>query len=234
MLKKLFAYWRKIRRASRIRTYRNALPPYVLKEFETELNYKLWSTKGARFAASHRTETLQRLSGQCVGYLSAYLIIVGLVNVYGLSFWMITLTDNEVNFASVSLSVMILLFSQLESAENFVLKSHRFHDCALDIAELYNQLRFAKTYESENPEKQKIFQEISEKYDKILKRYENHKSIDYERFQLTKPDYFKLGQRSKIWINIKFYWQVRFKYHLLMYGPLVLFIVVNLKKLFWG
>lgn len=234
MLKKLFAYWRKYQRARRIRGYRNALPPYLLKEFETELNYKLWSTKGARFAASHRTETLQRLSGQCVGYLSAYLIVVGLVNVYGLSFWLITLTDAEVNFASVSLSVMILLFSQLESAENFVLKSHRFHDCALDIAELYNQLRYAKTYESENPEKRKIFQEISDKYDKILKRYENHKPIDYERFQLTKPEYFRLSKRNRLWIVLKYYWQVRLKYHLLMYGPLLLFIVVNLKRLIWG
>jgi len=234
MFKKIFIWYRKYMRAKRIRGYRNALPPYLLKEFETELNYKLWSTKGARFAGSHRTETLQRLSGQCVGYLSAYLIIVGLVKVYGLSFWLITLSDAEVNFASVSLSVMILLFSQLESAENFVLKSHRFHDCALDIAELYNQLRYAKTYENENPEKRKILRDISDKYDKILKRYENHKSIDYECFQLTKSGYFRLSTGSRLWINIKCYFQIRLKYHLLMYGPLILFLLVNLKKLLLG
>jgi len=234
MFRKIFAWYRKRMRAKRIRRYRNALPPYLLKEFETELNYKLWSTKGARFAAGHRTETLQRLSGQCVGYLSAYLIIVGLVNVYGLSFWLIKLSDTEVNFASVSLSVMILLFSQLESAENFVLKSHRYHDCALDIAELYNKLRYAKTYESENPEKRKIMQDISDNYDKILKRYENHKPIDYECFQLEKSGYFKLTWGDRVWINLKCYLQVRLKYHLLMYGPLLLFVLVNVKKLLVG
>ncbi|MNK88867.1 hypothetical protein D3C87_1088510 [compost metagenome] len=129
---------------------------------------------------------------------------------------------------------MILLFSQLESAENFVLKAHRYHDCALDIAELYNELRYTKTYENENPGKKDILQGISDRYDKILKRYENHKPIDYERFQLTKPGYFKLGSRAKGWVNIKYYWKVYFKYHLLMYGPLVIFLLINLKKLFVG
>ncbi len=233
-MKKIFVYWSKVKRAKRIAQARMSLPPYLLKEFETELNYKLWSTKGARFSASHRTDTLQRLSSQCVGYLSAYLIIVGLVNVYGLTFWKITLSNDEVNFASVALSVLILLFSQLETAENFVLKSHRYHDCALDIAELYNSLRYTKTYESGNPDKKKILQEISEKYDKILKRYENHKSIDYERFQLIKPRYFKLSLRKRLWIDLKYYCIVYFKYHLLMYGPLILFIAVNLKKLIFG
>lgn len=231
MLTRIFSYWRKYRRAKNITAYRNAIPPYLLKEFETELNYKLWSTKGARFAASHRTETLQRLSGQCVGYLSAYLIVVGLVNVYGLQFWLIRLTDAQVNFASVSLSVMILLFSQLESAENFVLKSHRYHDCALDISELYNRLRYTKTYDNQNPDKKLILQNISNDYDEILKRYENHKPIDYECFQLNKAGYFKLGTLKELWIDAKYYWKVYLKYHLLMYGPLALFIVINLKKL---
>ncbi|TCC98725.1 SLATT domain-containing protein [Pedobacter hiemivivus] len=234
MLKELFNYWKKVKRARRISRARKSIPPYLLKEFETELNYKLWSTKGARFSASHRTGTLQRLSSQCVGYLSAYLIIVGLVNVYELNFWKITLSNDEVNFASVSLSVLILLFSQLETAENFVLKSHRYHDCSLDIAELYNALRYTKTYESENADKGKILQEISEKYDKILKRYENHKPIDYERFQLIKPGYFKLNLRKRLWIDLKYYCIVYFKYHLLMYGPLIIFMSVNLKRLILG
>jgi hypothetical protein len=224
-------YWRKLGRAKRIARNKRAIPPYLLKEFETELNYKLWSTKGARFTASHRTETLQKLSGQCVSYLSAYLIIVGLVNVYGLSFWGLKLSDAQVNFATVSLSVMILLFSQLESTENFVLKSHRYHDCALDIAELYNKLRYTKTYENENSDKKEILRGISNEYDKILKRYENHKPIDYERFQLTKWQYFKLGLLKRIWIKVRYYWEVYFKYHLLMYGPLITLLVLLVKNL---
>ncbi|TBO41195.1 SLATT domain-containing protein [Pedobacter kyonggii] len=234
MLRALWDFCKKYDRARRIAKYRRAIPPYLQKDFEVELNYKLWTTKGARFAASHRTETLQRLSSQCVGYLSAYLIIVGLVNVYGLKFWMITLTDNQVNFSSVSLSVLILLFSQLESSESFVLKSDRYHNCALDIAELYNELRYNKTYENTNPQKGKILHDIGDKYDKILKRYENHRPIDYKKFQMTKPDYFRLSLVTRVVIRTEYYWKVHFKYHLFMFGPLVAFLLLNLKKMVYG
>jgi len=108
---------------------------------------------------------------------------------------------------------------------------YRYHDCALDIAELYNELRYAKSYEVNDPNKKEIFRNISDKYDKILKRYENHRLIDYERFQLNKPGYFKLRWTDRQWIELKYYWKVYFKYHLIMYGLLILFLAVNLKKL---
>ncbi|WP_276381573.1 SLATT domain-containing protein [Flavobacterium sp. H4147] len=228
MFERLLKYWKKIQRAKRIKKLKKKIAPYLLKDFEVELNYKLWSTKGARFLASRRTETLHRLSGQCVGYLSAYLIIVSLVNVYHLKFWMFELTDNQVNFASMAFSVLILLFSQLESSENFILKSDRYHNCALDISELYNRLRYTKTYENNNPDKKDILYKISDEYDKILKRNENHKQIDYLKFQLLKPDYFELNSIDKIIINLNYYWKIYFKYHLFMYGPILIFCIINL------
>lgn len=231
MIKELTLYWEKIQRVRRIKKLKKKIPPYLQKDFEVELNYKLWSTKGARFAASHRNETLHRLSGQCVGYLSAYLIIVGLVNVYNLKFWMFKLDDDQVNFLSMAFSVLILLFSQLEASENFILKSDRFHNCALDIAELYNKLRYTKTYQNNNPNKATILQDISTEYDKILKRNENHKPIDYSRFQLLKPDYFELSSLKIYSIKLEYYWRVHFKYHLFMYGPIIVFLILNLYKI---
>lgn len=231
MITKLNSYWRKVQRARRIKNLRSIIPPYLQKDFEVELNYKLWSTKGARFAASHRTETLSRLSSQCVGYLSAYLIVVGLVMAFDLKFWLFSLHEDELNFASLALSVLILLFSQLETAENFILKSDRFHNCALDIAELYNDLRHIKTYDANNPNKKDLLKKISLEYDKILKRYENHKPIDYAKFQLLKPKYFKLRLIDRWKIKLEYYWRVHFKYHLLMYGPIVIFIGANIYAL---
>ncbi|WP_338645774.1 SLATT domain-containing protein [Flavobacterium sp. KS-LB2] len=231
MIKQFLLYWKKIQRAKRIKKLKNKIPqipPYLQKDFEVELNYKLWSTKGTRFAASHRNEILHRLSGQTVGYLSAYLIIVGLVNVYNLKFWMFSLTDEQVNFTSMAFSVLILLFSQLESSENFNLKSERYHNCALDISELYDKLRYVKTYENNNPMKKDILKNISIDYDKILKRNENHKPIDYAKFQLTKPSYFKLNFLDRLLTKIEYYWRVHFKYHLFMYGPIIIFLVMNL------
>ncbi|RVT74984.1 SLATT domain-containing protein [Flavobacterium sufflavum] len=234
MIKEFLLYWKKIQRAKRIKKLKKKIPPYLQKDFEVELNYKLWSTKGARFAASHRSETLHRLSGQTVGYLSAYLIIVGLVNIYHLQFWMITLNDNQVNFASMSFSVLILLFSQLESSENFSLKSDRYHNCALDISELYDKLRYVKTYENNNPDKKDILKKISIDYDKILKRNENHKPIDYSKFQLTKAPYYELNLIDRTLIRTEYYWRVHFKYHLFMYGPIIIFLTINFYKIFYS
>lgn len=234
MIEGIKNYFKRINRAKRIKKLKKKIPPYLQKDFEVELNYKLWSTKGARFAASHRNEALHRLSGQCVGYLSAYLIIVGLVNVFGLKFWMYTLTDSQVNFISMAFSVLILLFSQLETSENFILKSDRFHNCALDISELYNKLRYTKTYDSTNPNKKDILLDISNEYDKILKRYENHKQLDYLKFQLLKPEYFELSFFEIQSIKLKYYWRVYFKYHLFMYGPLLIFLVMNIYKIIFN
>lgn len=231
MLEKIQIYWRKLQRVKRIKKLKKKIPPYLQKDFEVELNYKLWTTKGARFAASHRNESLHRLSGQCVGYLSAYLIVIGLVNVFHLKFWMFTLTDNQVNFTGMTFSVLILLFSQLESSENFILKSDRYHNCALDVAELYNRLRYTKTYENNNPNKKDILLEIGKEYDKILKRNENHKPIDYAKFQLLKPDYFELNFIKKTLIKLEYYWRVHFRYHLFMYGPIIVFLILNIYKI---
>lgn len=50
---------------------------YLDKDFSVELNYKFWTTKGARFIASHRLKTINKLSSYSIGFLSAYLIILG-------------------------------------------------------------------------------------------------------------------------------------------------------------
>lgn len=230
MLKKLLFKWSVLNRARRIKKHKKKLPPYLLKDFEVELNYKLWSTKGTRFSASYRNYILNKLSSKSIGFLSAYLIIVNLVNIYGLSFWKISLTNESVAFISTAISILILLFSQLENSENFILNSERFHNCALDIAELYNRLRFLKSFGDDVEVKKVELRKISDEYDLILKKYENHLPIDYKVFQLTKPEYFELNRIKCLWIRVKFYLQIKFKYHVLIFGPIVIFIILNLIK----
>ena len=228
MFQKIINYFKKVRRAKRIKRNKKKIPPYLLKDFDVELNFKLWSTAGARFSASRRNQVLHKLSGQCVVYLSAYLIIIGSVKIYGLNFWLLILTDSEINFASLAFSVLILLFSQSESSENYILKSERYHNCALDISELYKNLRYAKTYHDSDLDKQKTILEISNKYDIILKKYENHMPIDYSTFQLQKPEYFELDFFDINFIKINYYLNVYFKYHVLIYGPVIIFTIANL------
>ncbi len=58
MINKINLYFKKIRRAKRIKRLKKRQPPYLKKDFGVELNYKLWFTKGARFSASERYKKL--------------------------------------------------------------------------------------------------------------------------------------------------------------------------------
>ncbi|MGM8363081.1 SLATT domain-containing protein [Flavobacterium sp. ARAG 55.4] len=233
MIKYFCKKWKAIKRAKNIRKIKikneNKIPPYLKNNsFEEELNYKLWSTKGARFSASHRNHILNKLSSKSIGYLSAYLIIIGVVNLYDINLLGVKIFDNQVGFISTAFSVLILLFSQLESSENFALKSERYHSCSLDIAELYNRTRFTKDFTTDPLIKQNELLQISIEYDRILKKYENHLPIDYLRFQLTKPKYFELSPAKIKWIWLKYYCKVYLVYHILIFGPLLILIIIAL------
>lgn len=231
MIKYFCNKWKAIKRAKNIRKSKNKIPPYLKNNsFEEELNYKLWSTKGARFTASHRNHTLNKLSSKSIGYLSAYLIIIGIVNLYDINLLGIKILDNQVGFISTAFSVLILLFSQLESSENFALKSERYHNCSLDISELYNRARFTKNFTTNPTNKQNELLQVSIEYDTILKKYENHLPIDYLQFQLSKPEYFGLNFMMIKWIWLKYYIKVYAIYHVLIFGPLLTLFYMALFK----
>lgn len=233
MLEKIKLYFKKVRRAKRIKKLKNKQPPYLKKDFGVELNYKLWVTKGARFSASERNKALNDLSSKTVGYLSAYLIIINLVNTYNIPYLNI-LSDNELGFWTTALSVLILIYSQFETAKNYSIKGEKFHQCSLEISVLYNQLRMVKTSAFNTKEQEeKSISEISEKYDVILKQHENHANIDSKIFKINKPDYFELS-KIDIWkIKIEKYFRVPFKYHLMIYGPIIYFTINHLKKIYF-
>ena len=230
MFEKIKQYLKKKRRAKRIKSLTKKQPPYLKKDFGVELNYKLWITKGARFSASERNKKLNDLSTKTVGYLSAYLIIINLVNVYNVPF-LIKLSENELGFWTAALSILILLYSQFESAQNYSLKGEKFHQCSLDIAELYNQLRMVKTSTLLNKSHEEIsISEISKKYDAILKQHENHSNIDNKVFKTFKSDYFELTKVNVWKIKVERYFRVYFKYHLMIYGPIIIFVLNQVSK----
>lgn len=50
----IYGFYRRYKARKRLKNIRRnkaRIPPYLKKTFEQELNYKLWSTKGARFEA---------------------------------------------------------------------------------------------------------------------------------------------------------------------------------------
>ena len=228
MLENIRHYFKIIKRAKRIKKLKRKIAPYLKGDFGIELNYKMWTTKGARFSASRRNQILHNLSSKTIGYLSAYLIIINLINIYNIPFF-VKLSDNQLGFATTALSIIILIYSQFESAKNYSIKAEKFHQCSLEIAELYNELRMVKTFENITSLQQEYrIKDISKKYDIILKQHENHLPIDRLDFIKFKPEYFELSKVKIIMIKIEKYFRIQFKYHFLIYGPVISFLIYQL------
>jgi len=189
----------------------------------------LWTTKGARFSASRRNKIQHELSSQTLEYLSAYLIIVGLLSAYkieipGLKY------ENHVTFILTALSILILIFSHFETSKEYAIKSEKFHQCSLEVGELYNRLRMVKTF-SHIVNKEKKISKISKKYDKVLHKYDNHNPIDFAMFKTTKPGYFKLSWLDVKLIKLQYYIMTQLKYHVFIYLPAIILTVIILSNI---
>jgi len=163
---------------------------YLEKSFLEELNYKIWSTKGARFEADKRLTIKSKMSNISLSILSAYLIIAGLISVYNIHS---NIKLDLINYVVTALSIILLVLSQYENSQNYNLRAKDFHNCGLELANLYNKLRTFKTM-NEKPsedEKKNFTNALSEEYQRILSKYDNHLSIDYLNFKISHTEYFK-------------------------------------------
>ncbi|WBL43553.1 SLATT domain-containing protein [Algoriphagus halophytocola] len=203
---------------------------YLDKTFLEELNYKIWSTKGARFKANERLIHIAQLSNICTSMLSIYLIAVGLLSVYNLNS-ALEYDYNLLAYSSTCLSILVLVFGQIENAKDFKLKANQFHNCGLELSHIYNELRIFKTLTLEPNLKDKgdFSRKISDEYQKILERYENHDSIDHQRFIAAKPKYHELNWFDVFFINISYYFKTSFIYHLMIIIPPFIILILIIK-----
>ena len=199
------------------------------KDFLEELKHKIWSTKGTRFTADSRLKTIAKYSTLSISFLSAYLIIFGLVSVYNL-YNPNSLNPNIIAFTITALSILVLVFSLLENAQNYPVKAKNFHDCALDLADLYNELQNYKSYEKNASESEKLefCNNLQKEYQNILRRYENHAPIDNKKFKIKFPDYYEIKWYDWIWTQVMYFLNTRFIYLSMMIVPgVILYFVIT-------
>jgi hypothetical protein len=191
------------------------IPPYLQhNDWEKELNYKLWVTKGARFVASARCRRQDYWSKLSLNFLNSYLIILGLLPFF-LKATSQTVSWEMIGIAVTGISIIALVWGMHETAEQFELKAHKFHECTLAIGRAYNRLRQAK--QLSDTEKQVVFSQITAEYEEILAGHDNHEPLDFAVFKLQKPEYFGMS-----WLDIK---MVRLKaliFTRLLYAAIVL------------
>lgn len=204
---------------------------YLEKTFLEELNYKIWSTKGARFHAHSRLPRLSKISGLCNSLISVYLTAAGLLSVYNIynSQW---ISESLTAYSVTCLSILALVFGQIESAKDFNVKAKEFHACGLELSELYNELRIFKTLRTGVTEgdKEVFAKEASQRYQRILEKYDNHNPIDNSRFKATKAAYHNMDKFDvlRAWFN--YHVSTFFIYYFLMIIPPLIIAVFFVRR----
>lgn len=191
------------------------------KDFLEELKHKLWSTKGIRFYASDRLKKISKTSNICTSVLSVYLIIFGLLSVYNI-YNPSEQHENLFAFSMTAISIILLIFSVFENSQNYLVKAEKFHDCSLDIADLYNELQNFKTYDTKSSDKEKMeyCNDIQSRYQNILRRYENHDQLDRQKFRADNMDYYKYLKWDYWWrIQIIYFYKTKLIYLFAMIIP---------------
>ncbi len=202
-------------------TSKEALAGYLRdNDWEKELNYKLWVTKGARFCAAQRYGAVSDASTKALTFLSAYLIIIGLVPTFTPSVSQ-KVPSPLLGISTVGISILVLVYSLIESSRRYSLRAHLYHDCALRIGRLYDALRQAKSIEPKEAKEEEL-RRITKKYERTLEHFENHAPVDYAIFQTQKPDYFNLSWHRTLYIRLNAYYHTGFWYHLLIVLPPVI------------
>jgi len=209
-------------------TYRD----YLQKTFLEELNYKIWSTKGSRFNASKRLLALSRISNLSNNFLSVYLTTVGLMSVYNI-YSPNLIRENTLAYSITSLSILALVFGQIENAKDYNIKARDHHNCGLELSSLYNDLRIFKTLR-ENPtiaEKEQFAKEVSASYQGILARYDNHELIDIDCFKILTAPYHELSSWQVFKIKVRYSVGVFFIYYfLIIVPPLIILLLLIMHK----
>ena len=199
---------------------------YLEKSFLEELNYKIWSTKGARFEADKRLTIISKMSNISLSILSAYLIISGLISVYNINSEM---SFDIINYVVTALSIILLVLSAHENAQQYNLRAKEFHNCGLELSKLYDKLRIFKTLNEKagSYEKRNFAIQLSKEYQHILSKYENHLSIDYENFKITHTEYFNEITANYVRLVKRRNWFYRYGwYTLIIIGTPVLIIAI--------
>lgn len=209
----------------------NRFPTYkdhLNKTFLEELNYKIWVTKGARFHANKRLLAKNDWSNKAMGFLSAYLIIISLFTVYQISKVPI-LNPNIVAFGSTGISILLLVYGQMEFSQDYKMRAHYFHECSLKLSPLYNQTRIFKTLKNAtNEEKEEFGKNLEQQYQEVLNHFANHDKIDFKMFKADQAQYYELSWLDVFWIKADYYWKTCFLYHALIIVPIILIVAFGM------
>ena len=157
----------------------------------------LKTTAGSRFIAATRLGARDRRLTRVTAFTSAYLI---LLTIFPYFFKLPAPVADILNLITVALSVVILVSSLLQYSSGDVVNAEQHHRSALEINE---QRRLLALSPSDPPERE--LEKFVSGYNAILQKYSvNHEEIDYQKYQIERPNEFPwMTRQQRGWIALK-------------------------------
>lgn len=139
----------------------------MTKDLKNKLINKIWFTYSARIKA-HKRISQNNLFANLL--LCLYSLSATICSVAALSNG--SFLGRNTSILLIVLSLIIFIFSLLLGSYNFSLRAYLMRDNYIDLQELYNKLEYSDDLDFDSLKK------YVEEYSSILRRYENHSSID--------------------------------------------------------
>ncbi|MCC7250598.1 SLATT domain-containing protein [Hyphomicrobium sp.] len=174
-----------------------------------QLAHTMRLVKAARFNAATRLEQKQTVSLFTQSMVALYFV--------GLAVWQAVYfgqiddqTNRLITFVQLVSSVFTLILGLLEATNDYKMKAHHLHNCALTVSELAQELRIAR------PSDAAEVQEFRRRYNEALRACPaNHARID---FLCAKLESKAAGRAERITLGLR--------YVLDIYGLYALFLAV--------
>ena len=173
------------------------------------------TVKAARFNAAERLERKNTLSMFSMSIVSLYFV--------GLSVWQVVYaplldepTNRLVTLVSIMSSIFTLVLALIESMNDYKIKAHHMHACALAVNDLYHEFKLAP------PGDDGRVQEFRRRYNEIVRGCPlNHARVDYLMARAERD----LPWSETLWVRLRYVWDVYALYvAALLIPPLVLLL----------
>lgn len=194
---------------------------------KTNLNNRIWRTKGARFNAYRRLEKKNSALTFITSFSSIHLLAIAILQLSSL----VPLSAEQsklLNFISITISIIILAYSLFEGGKEHGLKSERHHLCGIELDRCYSRLQHI----TDDGTSELI--KLTDEYNDVTEKYLlNHDSVDDEFFQLQNPNDFANMKSNNFFkkFTVKFLYSYYDKVKAIIFAFAPLYVSI---KIIWG
>jgi SMODS and SLOG-associating 2TM effector domain family 5 len=174
-----------------------------------QLLHAMHTVKAARFNAAERLERKHLISVFALSMVSLYFV--------GLSVWQTVYaanldaaTNQLITLVSIMSSICTLVLALIDSMNDYKIKAHHMHTCALSVNDLLQELRLAQTSDPG------VVQEFRRRYNEVVRGCPfNHTRTDYLMARAER----NVPWETRAWTHVRYTVDVYGLYSACLIGP---------------